>query len=115
LISTLPLSGSTSITINLGSTFTDPGVTSIEDITNINLPVYITFIGSGSNNYINNNILISGSSTLITSTSLLTSGSNTITYSSTDTTGNINYINRIINIIIVLYSINNFYFIRFKN
>jgi len=69
------------------------------DSENNNLPVYITFIGSGTTNYINNNILISGSSTLITSTSLLPSSLNTILYQTQDIFDNITTINRYINIL----------------
>jgi len=94
----MTLLGSTTITNILGSSFIDPGVYAIDNENNV-LPVYITFIGSGNNNYINNNILISGPNTLITSTSLLSLGSNMITYTSTDVNGNINNINRILNVI----------------
>jgi len=95
---TIALLGSTSVTIIRGSTFIDPGVYAM-DSENNNLPVYITFIGSGTTNYINNNILISGSSTLITSTSLLPSSLNTILYQTQDIFDNITTINRYINIL----------------
>ena len=89
----LTLLGNSSVSINIGSSYTDLGVTAI-DYYNNQLQVYITSIGSN-----NSNILISGTSTLVTSTSLLSSGNYNITYIATDSLGNYNTVNRILIII----------------
>lgn len=94
---TVYLSGSTSLSIYLGS-YTDPGAYAIDYFNNYNL-VYLTSILSGSSNLLTSNILISGTSTLVTQTSILPAGSYTTTYRATDSSNNYGYNYRTLNII----------------
>ena len=95
---TLYLSGSTQLNINVGASLTDPGILALDNANN-SIPVYLSSITNVNNyNYVNNNILISGYSTLITQTSLLLIGSYTATYQAQDYIGNLGFIYRNINI-----------------
>ena len=94
---TVYLSGSTSLSIYLGS-YTDPGAYAIDYFNNYNL-VYLTSILSGSSNLLTSNILITGISTLITQTSILPAGSYTTTYRATDSSNNYGYNYRTLKII----------------
>uniref|UniRef100_A0A6C0EH91 Uncharacterized protein n=1 Tax=viral metagenome TaxID=1070528 RepID=A0A6C0EH91_9ZZZZ len=87
---TIYLSGGTSLSINLGSSYIDPGAYAIDYFKNVDL-VYMTQILSGTSNLLFNNILISGTSTIISQTSSLSAGSYTATYQATDLSGNIGF------------------------
>ena len=109
---TIFITGSTSLSIILGSSYTEPGASAIDYFNNIT-PVYLTSIDSGSTNILTLPILITGTSTLVTQTSVLQIGSYTATYMATDTSYNIGYSYRILNVIQlnnVLYNSTNIYF-----
>lgn len=95
---TIYLSGSSYINIPGQTNYTDPGAYAFDNSNNY-ISVYLSsIVDSNYNNYISNNILISGSSTLITQTRLLLNGLYTLTYQAQDFIGNIASINRTINI-----------------
>uniref|UniRef100_A0A6C0EIA6 Peptidase S74 domain-containing protein n=1 Tax=viral metagenome TaxID=1070528 RepID=A0A6C0EIA6_9ZZZZ len=94
---TIYLSSGSSITIYSGLSFTDPGAYALDYFNNSN-PVYMTSIISGNTNLLSSNILISGSSSVITQVTALSAGNYTTTYQATDTTGNIGYNYRMLNI-----------------
>ena len=85
-------SSGSSISINQGSSFIDPGAYALDSYNNTNL-VYLTSIISITNptNLLSSNILISGSTTIVSANSSLTTGSYTVTYQATDLNGNIGY------------------------
>ena len=82
----ITLIGSSNINITQGTTFIEPGISIYSSIYS-NIKGYITSINDGSNNIINNPILVSGNSTLIAQTSSLSIGSYVITYNATDPDG----------------------------
>ena len=82
----ITLIGLSNINITQGTTFIEPGISIYSPIYS-NIKGYITSINNGSNNIINNPILISGNSTLIAQTSSLSIGSYVITYNATDPDG----------------------------
>jgi UDP-3-O-[3-hydroxymyristoyl] glucosamine N-acyltransferase len=94
---TINLSGPSTVSISLGNSYNDQGVIALDYENNI-LPVYMTYLGTGSTNIISSSILVTGTSTLVTGTSVLSYGNYTITYSATDNIGNIgnNYRNIIV-------------------
>jgi hypothetical protein len=108
------LSGSTTLTIYTGFSFTDPGAYALDYYNNTNL-VYISSIVSGSTNLLSSNILISGISTLITQISSLSAGNYTATYQATDSIGNIGYNYRILNINLFNNSTINNWILRVQN
>ena len=84
-----------------GSPYVDDGITAIDSIDN-NLPVYMISLGTGisqlTQNVLTQNVLISGTSTLIDQTKNLPSGSYIATYKATDKNGNSAYSYRTIKI-----------------
>lgn len=86
--------------INIRSTFTDPGAYALDSYNNTNL-VYLTSIISTTNpsNLLSSNLLISGSTTIVSANSLLTVGSYTATYQAIDLNSNIGYNYRTLNVI----------------
>ena len=103
---TVYISGASSLTIPNGSSYTDPGAYGL-DFENTKCLAYLTSIISGNTNILTSNILISGTSTLITNTSSLTIGSYTATYQATDSSGNIAYNYRILNMNLNNYRVYN--------
>jgi len=95
---TVYLSGSSQISINVGTILTDPGSYAIDYYSNTNSVYLISFLNSTKNNLLNNNILILGTSTLINLTSSFPVGNYTATYSATDSNGNIGYNYRLLTI-----------------
>jgi hypothetical protein len=90
-------SSSTTLSINVGTTLTDPGAFAKDYINKINDVYLISILNSSNTNFLNNNILITGTSTLIPTSSLIV-GNYTATYTATDESGNITYNYRILNI-----------------
>ena len=90
---TITLNGNSTISINYGSAYTDLGIT-VTSLAYTNLYGYIYGIGSGTTNIITNQILVSGTSTLITQPSSLTAGSYLVSYNATDPDGLIGYTTR---------------------
>uniref|UniRef100_A0A6C0H7A5 Uncharacterized protein n=1 Tax=viral metagenome TaxID=1070528 RepID=A0A6C0H7A5_9ZZZZ len=90
---TITLKGNSTISINYGSAYTELGITVTSPLYT-NLYGYIYSIGSGTNNIITNQILVSGTSTLITQPSSLTTGSYLVSYNATDPDGLIGYTTR---------------------
>lgn len=91
------ISGGTTLSINIGSTYNDPGAYSL-DFQNLSNSVYLSSISNNSGSILTN-ILVSGYSTLITQSSILTIGSYTATYTATDSCGNLGYNYRLLNIL----------------
>uniref|UniRef100_A0A6C0HA01 Uncharacterized protein n=1 Tax=viral metagenome TaxID=1070528 RepID=A0A6C0HA01_9ZZZZ len=89
---TININGSSTVTLNYGSVYTDLGITVTSIVFN-KLYGYIYSIGSGTTNIITNNILVSGTTT-ITNTTGLTSGSYLVSYIATDPGGLIGYNSR---------------------
>uniref|UniRef100_A0A6C0H8A7 Uncharacterized protein n=1 Tax=viral metagenome TaxID=1070528 RepID=A0A6C0H8A7_9ZZZZ len=89
----ITLKGNSTISINYGSVYTELGITVTSPLYT-NLYGYIYSIGSGTNNILSNNILVSGTSLLITQTSSLTAGSYLVSYNATDPDGLIGYTTR---------------------
>ena len=85
---TITLSGSSSINLMLGSSYTDPGVV-VTDNYDSNVQAFIVSIGSESLNILSNSVLVTGTSTLVTQTSTLPAGIYTITYNAYDFSGNV--------------------------
>jgi hypothetical protein len=95
---TISFTGGTTVSINSGESYTDPGANAVDFEGNID-PVYLTSLAvSGTSNLLSSNILISGISTLITQTSTLSSGSYTATYQATDLSGNIGFNYRLLTV-----------------
>uniref|UniRef100_A0A6C0H7J5 Uncharacterized protein n=1 Tax=viral metagenome TaxID=1070528 RepID=A0A6C0H7J5_9ZZZZ len=94
---TIYLSGSSNLSIDLNTSYTDPGAYALTYNNNYIL-VYLTSISSYISNY-SVNVLINGTSTLITNTSTLPYGNYTATYKATDPTGLIGYNYRSLNIL----------------
>ena len=92
---TIYITGSTSLSINFGSSYTEPGALAIDYFNNKN-SVYFSIV-SGTSNLISN-IVISGTTTLITQTTVLPIGSYTATYSATDSMDNTGYNYRLLTI-----------------
>ena len=90
---TITLNGSSNISINYGSAYTELGI-NVTSPLYTNLYGYIYSIGSGTTNILSNNILVSGTSLLITQTSSLTAGSYLVSYNATDPDGLIGYTTR---------------------
>ena len=85
-------SGSTTLSINVGSSYTDPGAYAIDYFNNYYYnSIYLISINSGSSNLLTSNILITSTSTLVSQTSILPSGSYTATYRATDSSNNFGY------------------------
>jgi hypothetical protein len=99
------ISGTTSLSIYSGNNYTDPGAYAYDYINNYN-SVYISSILSNTTNLLTNNILITGTTSLVTITSILSSGSYTATYQATDIFGNIGYNYRTLNILNSIISFN---------
>jgi len=89
------LSGNSSININSGSTYTDPGAYSY-DYTNTLLPTYLNVNNSVTT--VISNVLISGTSSLVSGVSTLSVGNYTATYTATDAEGLIGLNYRLFNI-----------------
>ena len=96
---TITLLGSSSINLNLNSTYTEPGVT-VTDNYDTNLPCYITSISSGSTNALSNSVTVVGTTTTVSQTSTLPVGVYTITYNAYDSSGNIGLNSRTLNIVL---------------
>jgi hypothetical protein len=95
---TITLLGASSVNLNVGSTYTEPGVT-VTDTYDTNLPCYITMIGSGSTNALSSSITVVGTTTTVSQTSTLPIGVYTITYNAYDSSGNIGLNTRTLNIV----------------
>uniref|UniRef100_A0A6C0H8W2 Uncharacterized protein n=1 Tax=viral metagenome TaxID=1070528 RepID=A0A6C0H8W2_9ZZZZ len=94
---TIYLSGSSNLSIDLNTSYTDPGAYALTYNNNY-ISVYLTSISSYISNY-SVNVLINGTSTLITNTSTLPYGNYTATYKATDPTGLVGYNYRSLNIL----------------
>jgi len=85
---TITLNGPTSITLNLGTAFNDPGATSVTfDGSGNTLSIYIISLVSNIDSTVNllsSSILITGTNTSIPLTSSLSAGTYTVTYLTTD-------------------------------
>jgi len=92
------LSGSSNLSINLNTSYTDPGAYAL-NYNNNYISVYLTSISSYISNY-SVDVLINGTSTIITKTSTLPQGNYTATYKATDPTGLIGYNYRSLNIVL---------------
>jgi hypothetical protein len=88
----MTLIGNTIISLSVGTTYSDPGVTSLaidDGYITVNL---ISFI-LNSNNYISSNIIINGITSIL-GTNTLSNGTYILTYQSTDSSGNTSFITR---------------------
>ena len=92
------ITGNTNITNYSGLPYYDQGAKAIDSLGNIN-SVYMISLLSGTSNLLSNNILISGTSTLLYQTINLINGSYTAMYQATDLFGNTGYNYRTINLI----------------
>jgi len=96
----ITLTSTSSVNIEPGSIYTEPGVSSVDYLGTTISSIYIISLVSSSSttNLLSSNILISGSTTTITLTNTLPKAIYTITYQATDTNGNIGYNTRILKI-----------------
>jgi UDP-3-O-[3-hydroxymyristoyl] glucosamine N-acyltransferase len=103
----LTLLGGTPLSFAYNSSYIDPGVLAVDNVDN-NILVYLTGIYTNNSNLLSENILISGTSTLITQTSLLLEGLYTAAYQASDSNYNTSYIYRSLNLINQSISIINY-------
>ena len=98
LIGGANITGNTNITNYSGLPYYDQGAKAIDSLGNID-SVYMISLLSGTSNLLSNNILISGTSTLLYQTINLLNGYYTAMYQATDLFGNTGYNYRTINLI----------------
>jgi hypothetical protein len=95
------MTGNTTISVFKGTTYTDPGISVIDNLNEIIIPK-ITSINYSGYNYLSSPITISGPMAITSFNSLLV-GSHTITYTASDSYSNISNIYRIVNVALDSY------------